>query len=127
MNAKNSSSKIKVIKHDDSEKKTYRSKSQKQLDEEVENDYIKINDDPESSTAKDNNTGTLLPFIEKIIATPLHFMKFNSNNKNADESTEQYIIIGEKDTPKQKEQVSNTQNRTQNTQKADETPAYRPK
>jgi len=129
MNSKTPASKIKVIKHDDSNRKTYRNKDQyKSNDKFEDNNNININDDPEDSNSKDNNSSSLLPFIEKIIATPLHFMKFNSNNsKNTDDSTDQYIIIGDKGSSLPKKNVSDKQNISNQAQKVDETPAYRPK
>lgn len=103
MSSKSTSSKIKVIKHDDNNKKVYRSKDQKNSSTHIRESQT--TDELEKSTTSENST-SLLPFIEKIIATPLHFMKFNANNKYDDDCTDNYIIIGEKKIPKAKDITS---------------------
>lgn len=125
MSSKSTSSKIKVIKHDDNNKKVYRSKDQNNSNTHIGESHT--NDELEKSTASESNTTSLLPFIEKIIATPLHFMKFNANSKYDDDSTEKYIIIGEKNIPKAKEITSPSRDNNSHSTKDSVEPVHRPK
>ncbi|KAL6930918.1 hypothetical protein ACO0R3_004042 [Hanseniaspora guilliermondii] len=126
MSSKSTSSKIKVIKHDADNKKVYRSKNLNNSDIHIQESHI--DDESEKSTNPENNTSSLLPFIEKIIATPLHFMKLNANNtKYDDDSTEKYIIIGEKNVPKSKEMTSPSRDSHDYSTKVSLEPVHRPK
>lgn len=125
MSSKSTSSKIKVIKHDDSNKKVYRSKDQNNSSTHI--GISPTTEELEKSTISENSTTSLLPFIEKIIATPLHFMKFNANNKYDDDSTDKYIIIGGKNIPKAKGITSPSCDNNSYSSKDLVEPVHRPK
>lgn len=51
----------------------------------------------EETAAANSTSNSLKPFIDKIMATPLHFMRFNTNLGTTDNKDEgKYIVIGDK-------------------------------
>lgn len=109
--------KFKIIKHSisiDGKGIVHKAKRNGVLKEEQNNNGDELKDDVKPEEEQENNESTtnnnsLKPFIEKIMATPLHFMRFNTKSVTSEDKTEEkYIIIGDKSEINKNKSNSNT-------------------
>lgn len=129
MNTKGKESKFKIIKHNaagDGYGAVYKSKrnglfKENSANQEEDSGEKQDGDRDEESEKTDNNS--LKPFVEKLMSTPLHFMRFNTKLAvSNDNSEDKYIIIGDKHESKQASRASVVAEKAEETKEV-----YRPK
>ncbi|XBW35201.1 hypothetical protein QEN19_000764 [Hanseniaspora menglaensis] len=109
----NKESKFKIIKHSvttDGKGIVHKANRNGIFTKSSKDDIVnnEINENEASEDIRAPAGSSLKPFIEKIISSPLHFIRFNNSKVSsiADSNEEKYIIIGDKIQP-----ISHTSNK----------------